>query len=243
MLSRVITSWGGMSSAITRSDTFCTLVRRGGRNTRPGPLAPQERPRKKTTPRSYSRKTLSAAKAYSTTTPTAGSRNSFMATPLGGEGFDDHRGALTAADARRAQPVALPLLRERVQEMNGDAGAGRGEGMPDGDGAAVHVGPGAVQAQLLLDREVLRRERLVHFHQIHLVELQARLGERLARRGRGPDPHVLGLHADHRPGDEASQRLRTPGFRELLARDHRRRAAVADAGRVARGDEAVLLEV
>ena len=47
MLSRVITSCGGMSSAMMRRQTFCIWANSGGRKISPGPLVPQERPRKK----------------------------------------------------------------------------------------------------------------------------------------------------------------------------------------------------
>jgi len=57
MLSRVITSWGGTSIAITRSDTFCIRASTGGRKIRPGPFVGRRRPSRKYTPRSYSRST------------------------------------------------------------------------------------------------------------------------------------------------------------------------------------------
>ena len=45
--------------------------------------------------------------------------------------------------------------------------------MAERDRAAVNVHLVAIQPELLFDREVLRREGLVHFDQINVVELQA----------------------------------------------------------------------
>ena len=56
-LSRVITSWGGMSNATIRSETRFWLANPAGRKISPGPLVPQNFPRKKVTPRSYCRST------------------------------------------------------------------------------------------------------------------------------------------------------------------------------------------
>src|SRR3989442_4232191 len=151
MLSRVITSWGGMSSATTRSETFCILANKGGRKISPGPLAPPERPRKKSTPRSYSRSTRSPLNRYSTT-PAIVAITISISSSSRAEGFDDDGRPLAAADARRAQaearsPLAPP---QGVEQVDRDPCAGRGERGADRDRAAVHVGPGAGEAELLL---------------------------------------------------------------------------------------------
>src|SRR6185436_12533655 len=55
-----MTSCGGTSMVTVRSGTLTILSMIGMRKMRPGPLAPITRPRRKITPRSYSRSTLIA---------------------------------------------------------------------------------------------------------------------------------------------------------------------------------------
>src|SRR5256885_677795 len=243
MLSRVITSCGGMSMATTRSETVWTLVSSGGRNRNPGPFAPHERPRTNSTPRSYSLNTFRPDRTYKNTMPSAAGRAMSMSVPSGGECFHDHRRALAAADAGGAEAEALLGAAQRVEQVDRDASAGRGERVADGDGAAVHVRLRTVEPQLLLDGEILRGEGLIHFHQVHLLELHPGLLERFARGGRRADAHKLGLHARHGPGDYAAQRLQAVRLGVRVARDHRRGRAVHDPRRIACGDEPILLEV
>src|SRR5437764_1619177 len=243
MLSRVITSCGGMSIATTRSETVWTLVSSGGRNRNPGPFAPHERPRTNSTPRSYSLNTFRPDRTYKNTMPRAAGRAMSMSVPSGGECFHDHRRALAAADAGGAEAEALLGAAQRVEQVDRDASAGGGERVADRDGAAVHVRLRTVEPQLLLDGEILRGERLIHLHQVHLLELHPGLLERFARGGRRADAHKLGLHPRHGPGDDAAQRLQAVRLGVRVARDHRRGGTVHDPRRVARGDEPILLEV
>jgi hypothetical protein len=83
---------------------------------------------------------------------------------------------------------------------------GGAEGVAEGDGAAVDVGLLAVEAELLLDREVLRGEGLVDLDEVHLVEreLGARGGQRLDRRD-GADAHDLRLDAGDAPLHDAGE--------------------------------------
>ena len=73
--------------------------------------------------------------------------------------LDDHRDSLAAADARGGEAVArlaAPQLEHQGQQQPRAGGAQR---MAERDGAAVDVGALAVEAELLLDREVLARRR------------------------------------------------------------------------------------
>src|SRR5256712_11755253 len=160
MLSRVITSCGGTSIATTRSETVWILVSSGGRNLSPGPFAPHERPSTNSTPRSYSLNTRSPERTYRTTTPRIAVSTTSMRVSSTRECFHDHRRALAATDAGGAEPEALVRAAQGVQQMDRDAGPGRGERVADGNRAAVHVGFSAVEPELSLDREILRRERL-----------------------------------------------------------------------------------
>src|ERR1044072_1996670 len=112
--------------------------------------------------------------------------------------------------------------------------------MAERDCAAVAVRLRAVQPQLLLDGEVLARERLFDFDEVDLFELQVRLLKRLAYRGHGADAHDVGLDARVGPTDDAARGRQVLLFDVILARNDERGRAVHDAGGVARRDEAVL---
>src|SRR5260370_16115646 len=187
MLSRVMTSCGGMSIAITRSDTFCILVRTGGSQIRPGPFAPHERPSTNSTPRSYSLRMRSPENRYNATIARTGSKAPSIRSSSGGERFDDDRRALAAADAGGAQTEALLGAPQGVQQMQRNARAGCGERVAGRNRAAMHVRLGAVAPELALDGQILRRGCLVHLDQIHLLDLHAGLVHRLAPRLRRPE--------------------------------------------------------
>src|SRR5262245_26427112 len=92
---------------------------------------------------------------------------------------------LAAADAgRRHAELLLPLLQLEQQRVD-EARAGGAERVAKADRPAIHVHLLAIEAQLLLDRQVLPGERLVDLEQIELIELHAGALERLAYRGRG----------------------------------------------------------
>src|SRR5258708_37637223 len=145
MLSRVMTSCGGMSIAITRNDTFCILVRTGGSQISPGPLAPHERPSTNSTPRSYSLRMRSPENRYKATIARTGSKAPSIRSSSGGERLDDDRRALAAADAGGAPTEALPGAPQRVQRLQRNARAGCGEREAYRSRVAIHVRLGAVQ--------------------------------------------------------------------------------------------------
>src|SRR5215210_2200881 len=78
--------------------------------------------------------------------------------------LDDHRDALSHADAHRREPVVnlIPPL-HLVHERSQDAGARSTQGMPERYGPAVRVQPlvFGVHAPLVDHSQALRRERLV----------------------------------------------------------------------------------
>ena len=153
---------------------------------------------------------------------------------LSWEGLDDHRDALAAADAGGAEPVAAAAAAELMQQVQGDAGAAGAERVAERDGAAVHVGPLAVEAQLLLDRQVLRREGLVDLDQVHVVELRARPRASAWRAaGAGPMPMIVGSTPATPQATSRPSGLRPSLVGERLARQDQRRGAVADARGVA----------
>ena len=76
--------------------------------------------------------------------------------------------------------LAAPQL---VQQRDQQTRAGRTQRMAERDRSAIHVDLLAIEAELFLDRQVLRGEGFVHFDQVDVVELQPGLFQRDARRG------------------------------------------------------------
>src|SRR3989442_3624158 len=111
--------------------------------------------------------------------PTYRSSTSFSRLPFS---LDDHRDALAAADAgggETVSPLPPPKLEGKGQEQARARGPQR---MAEGDRSPVHVGLLAVEAQLLLDRQVLAPQRLLHLDEVEVLRRQARRLQRLARR-------------------------------------------------------------
>src|SRR5439155_14137448 len=156
--------------------------------------------------------------------------------------FHDHRDPLPAADAGAAQAVVLPDAPEGVEEVDGDARPARAERVADRHGAPLGVGARPVQAELLLDREVLRRERLVHLHPIHLGQAHPGALQRLPCGRRRADAHDLGLDARYAPGDQPADRLETALLRERRRRYYTGARAVRDARGVPRRHHTLLAE-
>ena len=73
-----------------------------------------------------------------------------------------------------ATPQRLPRLPELEQQRLEQPRAGRAERMAERDRAAVHVDLLAIEAELLLDREVLAGERLVDLEEIDRPRARAR---------------------------------------------------------------------
>ena len=113
--------------------------------------------------------------------------------------LDDDGDALPAADARRADGELLATTAQLVDEVRRDARARRAERVAERDRAAVDVGPLAVEAELLLDGEVLRRERLVDLDEIDVADLEPRAVQRAADRRRRADAHDLRIAAGDAP--------------------------------------------
>ena len=88
----------------------------------------------------------------------------------------------------------------------------------------------------------LSGERFVHLDEVHLIERHPGALERDLGRGHRADAHDRGIHAGDAPGHEAREGLEPLLLRPLVAGDHERAGAVADAARVAGGDHAVRLE-
>ena len=100
-----------------------------------------------------------------------------------------------------------------------------------------------VAAQHLEDAQHLRRERLVHVHEVDRAQLEPRALQRLRHGERGPHQQlVCRIDTGVRPGAERRQRLETERLGLVLAHQQHRRGAVGERAGVARGERAVLRE-
>src|SRR5207247_9722219 len=111
------------------------------------------------------------------------------------DALENRRDPLSAADAQRREAVSLLALAELVRQGEREPRARRTQRMSERARAAVHVRLLAVEAEVLLHREVLRRERFVDLDEVHVLDLEPGSLKRLTRRWRGADPHDVGVHA------------------------------------------------
>src|SRR5438093_7605471 len=175
-------------------------------------------------------------------TPIRGSGACTSSEDPGLDALEDRGDALAATDAQRREPVVLLALRELGDEREREPCAGGAERMAERDRPSVHVRPLSLEAEVLLDGEILRREGLVDLDEVHVLDAQARAREGLTRRGRGADAHDVRVDSADAAGDDAGHRRETGLPRRRLAREHQCRGTVVDPARVARGHGPVLLE-
>ena len=114
--------------------------------------------------------------------------------------------------------------------------------MAQRDCAAVDVDDIHVEAQLVVDNISLRRKRLVGLDQVEVSNGQAGALQCLAGGLDRADAHDGRIAADRAKRTDLGQRLEAVRLNEVLRRDDHGSASVVDAGSVACGDRAVLLE-
>src|SRR6476646_4859087 len=131
----------------------------------------------------------------------------FRIEPRSRQRLDDHGDPLSSADAGGGDAVAEVAPPQFFQERERAPRAGRGERMPEGDGAAVDVQLLPVEAELADDAEDLSRERLVDLPEIDVLDPEIGARERGARRGSGAEAHQLRIAPDDGGGDEPAERL------------------------------------
>src|SRR5450755_810643 len=81
-----------------------------------------------------------------------------------------HRNALTAADAQRDEPELVVAALHLVEDLRRDRGAGGGDRVPERDRAAVRVDLVGVETEPVDDGEGLGGERLVELDHADLVK-------------------------------------------------------------------------
>src|SRR6266478_5506902 len=156
--------------------------------------------------------------------------------------LEEQRDPLPTADAGRSDAAARTPPPHLVQQVRRDPRSGSGQRAPHRDGPPVDVGAIARQAQVLLHRQVLGRERLVHLEEIEVARRGRVTLEPTPDRGRRPDPHDGRIATGDAPADELAERLQPFPLGELTGREDQRARAVADATGGAGVDHPVLLE-
>ncbi len=114
--------------------------------------------------------------------------------------------------------------------------------MAERNGAAMDIYLGRIPAEALVDRASLRRECLVGLDQVEIVDAPSRQLQRFLRGRDRARAHDRRVDADGGPGDDARQRLDAAFLGALGRHQNDCRGAVIDAGGIAGGDRAVLLE-
>ena len=133
---------------------------------------------------------------------------------------------MQAVASPRFSAAAPQLERQRQQQ----ARAGHAERMAERDRAAVDVDLVAIEAELLLDGEILRGERLVDLDEIDVVERQAWPSSSTLRvAGAGPMPISVGSTPTVAQCVSRASGVRPCVFDAVRRREQQRRAAVDDA--------------
>src|SRR5450755_3888619 len=99
--------------------------------------------------------------------------------------------------------------------------------MTDGDGAAIDVELGLVEAEFARASQHLSAEGLVNFDAVDLTERQPSALQQRADRWRRTDAHDLG-RATHRDRADQLRQRRFAGARQPRAADHDRRRRAVD---------------
>ncbi len=84
--------------------------------------------------------------------------------------FHNRRDSLPPADTRGGQAARQAPAAELEDERQQQPCPGHAERVAERDGAAVHVDPLPIEAELFLDRQVLRRERFVDLDEIDVLQ-------------------------------------------------------------------------
>src|SRR5208282_212975 len=99
-------------------------------------------------------------------------------TTLSLQAFDDDGNPLPAPDTRGRQPVLAFAATKLVHQRDNQACTGCAQRMAERDRAAIHVYFIAIKPKFLLHSEILRRESLVHLHQVDVIQRQSRFLQR-----------------------------------------------------------------
>ena len=121
--------------------------------------------------------------------------------------LNNDRDSLSTTYTRCCQTVTSPASMQLVENRQHQARSGRPKRMTQRNRATVDVGPGAIETQLFLNREILRRKCFVDFDQIDVGKFQAGLFECLAGSRHWSNSHDLRFDAGVGPTDDSTPRL------------------------------------
>src|SRR6516162_9780831 len=114
--------------------------------------------------------------------------------------------------------------------------------MTNCDGAAVDIYFVGIPAEVLVDGAGLRGKSFIGFDKIEVADIPAGLLERRTRRRYRASAHDFRVDAGLRPGHDARQRHLAELGRFARLHQYHRGGAVIDAGRIAGGYSAFLVE-
>src|SRR5207237_8025289 len=83
--------------------------------------------------------------------------------------LDNHSNSFPATNTGRTDAVLEMMAAQLIYQGDGDTSPRCRQGMTQGDGAAIDIGLVAIQAQFLLDGQILCREGLVDLNTVHLL--------------------------------------------------------------------------
>src|SRR5664279_6036607 len=148
--------------------------------------------------------------------------------------LDDGGDTHAAADAQGGHAVALVAALEFVDERAENHGAGRAEGMAEGNRSAVDVDLLVRHVEVLHELHHDRGESLVGLEQIDVAGAEPGLGECFHHRRPRTREHDRRFGGDDAGRDEACPRRQAEVGADPLTADQHQGGAVDDAGRVAR---------
>src|SRR5215213_6518999 len=221
-----MTSWDGTSSVTVRRSIFCMRSMNGTSRMRPGPRGPTSRPRRKTTPRSYSLTILIVAARTTRMISRIGmitnSDDGIRSSPMRTSSSSTRRRGRSQQISRRVgerEPYFRTRRRTRISDYSDSGGIGFGRGgATHKQSQAVHAGDG--------HRHALRNRR----HGLGTVARGSRLPE-LA----GDKYNAIGVERSAHGAHGAYQALAAGGW--LAAPNCQREAAddEEDADQASRG--------
>src|SRR5690606_1155460 len=156
--------------------------------------------------------------------------------------FENPRRAHPATDAHGHEPDSAAAAPELVNELRRELGARRTEWVAEGDGPAVDVQLGLVEAELPRDGQDLGGEGLVELDQVYVAEAHPRTAERLGHGLDRTDPHDVGLDARGAEGHETREDRQPERLCPLAAGQHDRSRAIGVRRSVPGRDRTVCLE-
>src|SRR5579885_872160 len=110
-----------------------------------------------------------------------------------------HGDAHAAADAERGEALLGVALLHLIEQRGENARARGADRMTEGDGAAIDVELGRIEAELLADRDRLCSEGLIGLDEIKILHRPAGLLERGLRGAYRADAHDRRIDARGRP--------------------------------------------